>query len=56
MMYNIFFLIVSLYILLKTIGYGIYELKEKNNKSGSICIILLSIFSVILSNIMMWIY
>ena len=55
MIYNIIFLVATFYILLKTIGYGIYEFKEKNNKSGGISVILLSIFSVVLSNIMMWI-
>ena len=55
MIYNIVFLIVTLYILLKTIGYAIYEMREKNNKTGGVCLILLSLFSVAFSNIMIWI-
>lgn len=54
MVYNIFFLVITLYVFLKTIGYGIYELKENNNIPGFICIIVLSLFSIIFSNIMMW--
>lgn len=53
MIYNIVFLIITSYILLRTLAYGIYELKEKNNKTGGICIIILSFFSIIFSNIMM---
>ncbi len=53
--YNIVFLFLSLYILGNTIGYAIYEIKEFNNKSGGITIIVLTILVVIFANIMMWI-
>lgn len=52
--YDIVFFLLSLYISLTTIGYAIYEIKELNNKTGGIVIILLSIFSVIFANIMMF--
>lgn len=55
MFFNIFFTLTSIFILFKTIGYSIYELKEKNNKTGGVYIILLSLFSIIFSNIMFWI-
>lgn len=32
--YNLLFIIISIFILLKTIGYGIYEMKEMENKFG----------------------
>lgn len=51
--YFIIFLIITLYILLKTIGYAIYEIKEQNNKIGGIVIISFSILVVIFVNIMM---
>ena len=51
--YNIIFLILTLYILLKTIGYAIYEIKECNNKVGGIVIISFSTAVVIFVNIMM---
>ncbi len=51
--YFIVFLIITLYILLKTIGYAIYEIKEQNNKIGGIVIISFSILVVIFVNIMM---
>ena len=51
--YNIIFLILTLYILLKTIGYAIYEMKECNNKIGGIVVISFSTAVVIFVNIMM---
>lgn len=51
--YNIIFLILTLYILLKTIGYAIYEIKECNNKVGGIVVISFSTAVVIFVNIMM---
>ena len=49
--YFIVFLIFTLYILLKTIGYAIYEIKEQNNKIGGIVIISFSILVVIFINV-----
>ncbi len=54
--FDIIFLLISLYILLKTIGYGLYELKEKQNKSGGITVIVFSILVVIFFNTMMFMY
>ena len=51
---NIIFFIITFYILLRTIAYGIYELKEKNNKTGCVCVIVFSLFSIVFSNIIMW--
>lgn len=51
--YNIIFLILTLYILLKTIGYAIYEIKECNNKIGGIVVISFSTAVVVFVNIMM---
>lgn len=51
--YFIVFLIITLYILLKVIGYAIYEIKECNNKVGGIIIISFSTAVVIFVNIMM---
>ncbi|MCI8273956.1 MAG: hypothetical protein HFJ55_07845 [Clostridia bacterium] len=50
------FLFITAYILLKSIGYGLYEIKENKNKIGGICVISFSILVVIFANIMLWIY
>ncbi len=52
--YNIIFLVISIYILLRTISYGIYEIKEKKNKCGGTTVIVFSVLVIIYSNIMMF--
>ena len=53
--YNLFFLLVTLYIMIKSIFYGIYEINNNSNKSGGVTVIIVSILVVIFSNIMMFI-
>ena len=54
--YDLIFLLISIFILLKAIGYAIYEIKELNNKVGGITIISFSILVILFANIMMWIH
>lgn len=54
--YDLTFLLISIFILLKAIGYAIYEIKKLNNKVGGITIISFSILVIIFANIMMWIH
>lgn len=54
--YDLIFLLISIFILLKAIGYAIYEIKKLNNKVGGITIISFSILVIIFANIMMWIH
>ena len=51
--YFIVFLITTIYILLKAIGYAIYEIKECNNKVGGLVVISFSTAVVIFVNIIM---
>ena len=44
-------LILSILIFIKTVSYGIYELKSKN-KIGGITVIVIATFAVILPNLM----
>ena len=46
--YDFLFIITSIFILFKTIGYGIYEIKEMKSKSGGITIITFSCLITIL--------
>lgn len=50
--YDLIFFFTSIYILLKVIGFAIYEIKEMNNKISGIVIISFSILVVIFANIM----
>ena len=54
--YHFLFLIISLYVLLKTIGYALYEINTVKNKSGGIVVITISFIIIIFSNIMVWMY
>lgn len=54
--YHILFLIISLYILLKAIGYALYEINTVKNKLGGITVITFSIGVVIFSNLVIWMY
>ncbi len=49
--YHFTFIIVTVFVLMKTISYGLYEIKTQNNKSGGIAVICFSIIVVIFANI-----
>ncbi len=51
--YDFLFIITSIFVLFKVIGYGIYEIKEMKNKLGGISVITFSLIVVILFIIMM---
>ena len=46
--YDFLFIITSIFILFKVIGYGIYEIKETKNKAGGITVITFSSIVVLL--------
>ena len=49
--YRTLYIIFSIYLLVRSISYSIYEYKNEENKYGSICFLLLVIFTIIFSNI-----
>lgn len=48
-------IILSIWIFIKTISYGIFEIKNNSNKPGGITIIIISIISLIYPIIMIYI-
>ena len=46
----IVFLLFTIYILLKSIAYALYEIKKNGNKFGGICVILVALLSTVTSN------
>ena len=52
---NFIFLFFTIWVLLKSIYYGIYEMKQEKNVSGGIVVIAFSLICVVFSNIMFWI-
>lgn len=53
---GIVIVLLSIWIFLKTLFYGIYEIKNNSNKPGGITIIIVSIISLIFPNIMIYIH
>ena len=45
----ILFIIVIVFIFLKVVAYGLYEIKQENNKFGGITVIVFSLAASILS-------
>ena len=45
--YDFLFIVFSIFILFKTISYGVYEIKGQKNKVGGFSIIIFSILVVI---------
>ncbi|MFR2534586.1 MAG: hypothetical protein ACLS95_05085 [Clostridia bacterium] len=54
LIYHILFLLFTIYVLIHTISYGIYEIKEENNKTGGYFVISFTVFTIIFSNIVVW--
>ncbi len=49
---KILLFLLTLFIFIKTVYYAIYEIKENNNKTSGIFIIILSIICLILPNVL----
>ena len=54
-LYHFIFIVVTIFVLIKTIFYGIYEINTEKNKSGGIGIIIFSILVVVFSILMIFI-
>lgn len=51
---KIILIILTLYSLIKTISYGIFELKTNKNKSGATAIFCISLTATILISVMLY--
>lgn len=45
----VLFIIVNIFIFIKVLAYGLYEIKQENNKFGGITVIVFSFLTVVLS-------
>ncbi len=54
LLYHTLFLIFTLYVMIQSISYSLYEIRHEKNTTGGKFIIVFTIFSVIFSNIMVW--
>lgn len=54
--YHVLFLLFSIYILIESIIYSIYEIKNEKNIFGGVSVIAFSVFCVIFGNIAVWMH
>lgn len=54
LLYHLIFILITVFILIKTTFYGLYEINSQNNKSGGICVIVFSVLVVTFANILMF--
>ena len=52
--YHFLFLVFSVFVLLKSVFYALYEIKSQNNKTGGIAVICFTIAVLIFSNIVVF--
>lgn len=55
LLFRAIFLIISVFILIKTCFYGSFEINTQKNKSGGIAIIVFAIISIVLANVVLFI-
>ena len=48
-------IILSIIIFIKTTSYGIYEIKENNNKLGGVVVISIAVISLVLPNVVVYV-
>lgn len=54
-MLAVILLVLTLWICIKTISYGIYEIKKNKNTPGGVVVIIIAITALVFPNFMVWI-
>ncbi len=52
--YHFLFFVFSIFVLLKSVFYALYEIKSQDNKSGGIAVICFTIVVLIFTNIVVF--
>ena len=52
--FNFLFFIFSIFVLLKSVFYALYEIKSQHNKSGGVAVIGFTIVVLVFSNIVVF--
>ena len=53
-LFHFIFIAITIFILIKTIFYGLYEINTENNKSGGIAVICFSVLVIVFTNIIVF--
>ena len=52
--FNFLFFILSIFVLLKSVFYALYEIKSQDNKSGGVAVIVFSVIVIVLANVVVF--
>ena len=52
--FNFLFFIFSIFVLLKSVFYALYEIKSQDNKSGGVAVIVFSVIVIVLANVVVF--
>ena len=52
--YHFLFFIFSIFVLLKSVFYALYEIKSQDNKSGGVAVIVFSVIVIVLANVVVF--
>lgn len=52
--FNFLFFIFSIFVLLKSVFYALYEIKSQDNKSGGVAVIVFSVIVLVLANLVVF--
>lgn len=52
--FNFLFFIFSIFVLLKSVFYALYEIKTQDNKSGGVAVIIFSVVVLVIANVVVF--
>lgn len=52
--FNFLFFIFSIFVLLKSVFYALYEIKSQDNKSGGVAVIVFSVIVLVVANVVVF--
>ena len=52
--FNFLFFIFSIFVLLKSVFYALYEIKSQDNKSGGVAVIVFSVIVIVHANVVVF--
>lgn len=52
--FNFLFIIFSIFVLLKSVFYALYEIKSQDNKSGGVAIIVFTVIVLVIANVVVF--
>ena len=52
--YHFLFLIFSVFVLLKSVFYALYEIKTQDNKSGGVAVIVFTVIILVFANVVVF--